>query len=55
MIGIKEKRKELDIRIETVRSLLYEKIGENADKNEILRVSEELDKLIADYLMVQAR
>ena len=47
----KYKRKELNIRIEIVRNLLHGKIEENADKKEILRISEELDKLIADYLI----
>lgn len=51
MNGKREMREELDVKIEEVRNLLYQKIEENVDEKEILRISEELDKLIADYLI----
>jgi Spo0E like sporulation regulatory protein. len=54
MNGKREMGQELDMKIEAVRNLLYQKIEENVDKKEILRISQELDKLIADYLMIQA-
>jgi len=46
-----DKRKELEIEIEIVRELMHKKIEENIDEKEILSVSEELDKLIVDYLI----
>jgi len=45
-----DKRKELEIEIEIVRELMHKKIEENLDGKEILKVSENLDKLILDYL-----
>jgi hypothetical protein len=44
------KRKNLSEEIEIVRELLYKKIEENADKEQIQQISEFLDKLIVDYL-----
>ena len=46
-----DKGKELEIKIEVTRELLYKKIEENLDPKEIQKVSEELDKLIVDYLV----
>ncbi|AWK52785.1 hypothetical protein DIC82_18075 [Clostridium beijerinckii] len=43
--------KELEIKIEIARELLHNKIEENLDPKEIQKVSEELDKLIVDYLV----
>lgn len=44
------KKKELCRKIETVRELLHIEIEKNSDKTEIQQVSENLDKLIVDYL-----
>lgn len=43
--------KELEIKIEIARELLYKKIDANLDRKEIQKASEDLDKLIADYLI----
>ena len=51
MKGIIDKKKELEIKIEIARELMHKKIEENIDEKEILSVSEELDKLIVDYLI----
>jgi len=45
-----DKGKELEMKIEIARDLMHKKIEENLDAKEILKVSEELDKLIVDYL-----
>jgi len=45
-----DKGKELEMKIEITRDLMHKKIEENLDAKEILKVSEELDKLIVDYL-----
>ncbi|MFW2488438.1 aspartyl-phosphate phosphatase Spo0E family protein [Clostridium chromiireducens] len=47
----KDRIKEFARRIEIARELLHKKIEENIDKKEILRVSQELDKLIVNYLL----
>lgn len=47
-----DKGKELEMKIEIVRELMHKKIEENLDAKEILKVSEELDKLIVDYLEI---
>lgn len=44
-----EKGKELEMEIELSRELMNKKIEENLDANEILKVSQELDKLIVAY------
>ncbi|MFW2490227.1 Spo0E family sporulation regulatory protein-aspartic acid phosphatase [Clostridium chromiireducens] len=51
MKGINDSKKELDKEIEIIRELLHKKIEENIDPKEILSVSEELDKLIVNYLV----
>ncbi|MVX65635.1 Spo0E family sporulation regulatory protein-aspartic acid phosphatase [Clostridium chromiireducens] len=43
--------KEFARKIEIVREILHKKIEENIDKKEILRISQELDKLIVNYLL----
>lgn len=43
--------REIEIRIEMAREFLYKRIEENLDPKEILKASEELDKLIVDYLI----
>jgi len=45
-----DKKKELCEKLETVRELLYMKIEENSDKEEIQHISEVLDKLIVEYI-----
>lgn len=45
-----DNNRELDLKIEVVRELLYKKIEENIDKKEIQQISESLDILIVDYL-----
>ena len=45
-----DKGKELEMKIEITRDLMHKKIEENLDAKEILKVIEELDKLIVDYL-----
>lgn len=45
------KEKELEMKIELTRELLHKKIEENLNPKEIQKVSEELDKLIVDYLV----
>ncbi|UZQ52324.1 Spo0E family sporulation regulatory protein-aspartic acid phosphatase [Clostridium kluyveri] len=44
-----EYKKDLNNKIEIIRELLYEKIEDNVDREEIQFVSEILDKLIVDY------
>lgn len=51
MKGINDAKEELEKKIEITRELLHKKIEENIDPKEILSVSQELDKLIADYLI----
>lgn len=43
--------KELKIKIETAREVLYKEIEENLEIKGIHKASEELDKLIVDYLI----
>lgn len=45
-----DREKELCEKLETVRELLYIKIEENSDKEEIQHISEILDKLIVEYI-----
>lgn len=45
-----KERKELEMEIELSRELMHKKIEENLDANEILKVSQGLDKLIVKYL-----
>jgi hypothetical protein len=47
-----DRRKELETKIEILRELMHKKIEENLSANEILKTSEELDKLIVDYLRI---
>ncbi len=49
---VDDKGKELEKKIEIVRERLHKKIENQADMKEILRVSENLDKLIVDYLKI---
>lgn len=44
-----EYKEDLNKKIEIIRELLYEKIENNVDREEIQCVSEILDKLIVDY------
>lgn len=44
-----EYKEDLNKKIEIIRELLYEKIEDNVDREEIQFVSEILDKLIVDY------
>ncbi|WP_163195849.1 hypothetical protein [Clostridium thermarum] len=45
----------LDLKIQIMKDLLYEKMDKNADKEEIQQVSEILDMLIVKYLKTQTQ
>ncbi|WP_163215744.1 hypothetical protein [Clostridium thermarum] len=44
---------DLDLKIQIMKELLYEKMDKNVDKEEIQQVSEILDMLIVKYLKTQ--
>lgn len=47
-----DKEKEIERKIEEARESLYKKIERNLDQKEIQKASEELDKLIVEFLKI---
>ena len=50
MIGQLDEGRDLDMKIEIVKELLYSKIKGRIGNEEIQEISESLDKLIVNYL-----